>query len=267
MNEFGIDSLQLAAGQPMTQAMVDDIAFAIQKNGRSSKGPESIGSSAYFNQTFLTYDYFEQNVRIMHENNKPIGAYFFSYAWDYNSAYYEATLECDALRVLTYQPDWPVFIDWETASRNAVAAHGYAITSQRLQDIVHGWAQGCRDKGFIPGFYMGAAIARDDLGATAVQNLRAENIYFWEAHYDVATPYVVPYDIWQYYAGPDHTGTIWHGVKTDFNKIGDDRMWNIGPVPPTPPTPPVPASTIPIWLQLYMKQRGDNSNGKHTILL
>lgn len=263
MNEFGIDSLQLAGDRPMTQAMVNAIAYAIQKNGVSSKGPEAIGSSSYYNQTFTTYNYFEQNVQIMHQNNKPIGAYFFSYAWDYNSAYYEATLECDALRVLTYQPDWPVFIDWETASRNAVAAHGYAITSQRLQDIVHGWAQGCRDKGYVPGFYMGAAIARDDLGSSAVQSLRAEGIYFWEAHYRVTTPYVVPYDIWQY----NDNQTWIDGTIVDYNTIGDDRMWNIGPVPPTPPTPPVPASTIPIWLQLYMKQRGDNSNGKHTILL
>lgn len=253
MNEFGIDSLQLANGQPLTQAMVDDIAYIIQKNGFSSSGPDDIGTAAYFNQTFTTYTYWEQNIQIMQQNNKPIGAYFFSYAWDYASAYYEAELECGGLAACTYQPDWPVFIDWETASKNAVIAHGYPVTSAMLSDIVHGWADGCRAHGYIPGFYTGAAIARDDFGATLIQQLRSENIYFWEAHYGVATPWIVPYDIWQY-----EDNEIWHGVYyVDYNKIGDDRMWNIGPGP---------GSNVPTWLKIYLSKRGDNS-GKCALLL
>ena len=249
MNEFGIDSLSLADFMPLTQAMVDQIAYMIQKNGTSSAGPADIGTAAYFNQTMRTHTYFEQNVQLMKQNNKPIGAYFFSFAWDYASAKYEAELECDHLSSLSQQPDWPVFIDWETASRNAVASKGYAITSARLSDIVHGWADGCRGKGYLPGFYTGAAIARDDFGSTLIQSLRAEGIYFWEAHYGVAQPYIVPYDIWQY-----EDNESWNGTIVDYNKIGDDRMWQIG------------GSSIPLWLKLYLGNRGD-TRGKRTILL
>ena len=265
MNEIGIDSLSLSQYMPLTQAMVDQIAFMIQKSGFSSAGASQVGSSAYFNQTMTTYQYFEQNVQLMHQNSKPIGAYFFSYAWDYNSAYYEATLECDSLDALTYKPDWPIFLDWEQAARDALVAHGFPITSSRLESIVHGWRDGCVAKGYPAGFYTGAAIARDDFGAGLIQSLRSEGIYFWEAHYKVQTPYIVPYDVWQYYAGESNWGDPWMGTVVDWNKIGDDRMWNISPVPPTPPTPPSP-STIPIWLKIKMAQ-GGSSNGKCTILL
>ena len=262
MNEIGIDSLSLAQYMPLTQAMVNQIAFMIQKNGFSSLGGDYVGNPAYFHQTFTTYDYFEQNVQLMQQNNKPIGAYFFSFAWDYASAKYEAELECDALNSLTYKPDWPVFIDWEQVSRNAVVSHGFPITSSRMVDIVHGWADGCTAKGYKAGFYTSGAIARDDFGASAIQSLRAEGIYFWEAHYKVQTPYIVPYDVWQYYAGESNYGDPWMGTVVDWNKIGDDRMWNITPTPPTPPSP----SSIPIWLKIKMAQGGSN-NGKCTILL
>ena len=232
MNEIGIDSLSLAAYMPLTQAMVDQISFMIQKNGYSSLGASAVGTQAYFNQTFTTYNYFQQNVQLMQQNSKPIGAYFFSYAWDYNSAYYEATLECGAIDGYTYKPDWPIFLDWEQAARNALVNKGFSITSSRLVDIVHGWADGCTAKGYRAGFYTGAANARDDFGSSAIQSLRNEGIYFWM------------------------------GTVVDWNKIGDDRMWNISPTPPSPPSP----STIPIWLKIKMAQGGSN-NGKCTILL
>lgn len=251
MNEIGIDSLSLAQYIPLTQAMVDQIAYMIQKNGYSSAGGSEVGQQSYFHQTFTTYNYFEQNVQLMQQNGKPIGAYFFSFAWDYASAKYEAELECDALNAGAYKPDWPVFIDWEQVSRDAVVAAGFPITSARLSDIVHGWADGCRGKGFIPGFYTGAAIARDDFGNALIQSLRSEGIYFWEAHYTTAPqPYVVPYDIWQY----DDNDTWIDGAVVDWNRIGDDRMWQIG------------GSSIPVWLKLYLANRGD-THGKRTLLL
>lgn len=251
MNEIGIDSLSLANYIPLTQAMVDQIAYMIQKNGYSSAGGSEVGQPSYFHQTFTTYTYFEQNVQLMQQNNKPIGAYFFSFAWDYASAKYEAELECDALNAGTYKPDWPVFLDWEQVSRDAVVAAGFPITSARLSDIVHGWADGCRGKDFLPGFYTGAAIARDDFGNTLIQSLRAEGIYFWEAHYTTAPqPWITPYDIWQY----DDNDTWIDGAVVDWNRIGDDRMWEIG------------GSHIPVWLKLYLANRGER-NGKCTILL
>lgn len=251
MNEIGIDSLSLADYMPLTQAMVDQIEYMIQKSGVSSGGPADVGTAAYFNQTFRTYTYFEQNVQLMQQNNKPIGAYFFSFAWDYASGKYEAELTCDNLNLLTYKPDWPVFLDWEQVSRNAVVAAGFPITSARLSDIVHGWADGCRSKGYIPGFYTGAAIARDDFGNSLIQSLRAEGIYFWEAHYTTAPqPWVTPYDIWQY----DDNDTWIDGAVVDWNRIGDDRMWDIT------------GKGIPVWLKLYIANRGDQ-RAKRTILL
>lgn len=258
MNEIGIDSLSLAAYMPLTQAMVDQIAFMIQKSGTSSAGPQQVGQQSYFQQTMSTNAYFEQNVQLMQQNGKPIGAYFFSFAWDYASAKYEAELECDHLNALQYKPDWPVFIDWEAVSRNAVVAAGFPITQQRMLDIFHGWKDGCTGKGYVPGFYSSAAILRDDLGNSNVQMLRSEGMYCWEAHYDVQQPWVLPVDIWQYDAGPEHTGASWMGTVVDWNKVMDDRIWNIGPGP---------SSGIPIWLLLKIAERNRGDKRGCTILL
>lgn len=263
MNEIGIDSLSLAAYMPLTQAMVDQIAFMIQKSGTSSAGGAQVGTDAYFHQTMSTNQYFEQNVQLMQQNGKPIGAYFFSFAWDYASAKYEAELECDHLNALQHKPDWPVFCDWEAVSRDAVVAAGFPITSQRMLDIFHGWKDGCVGKGYYPGFYSSAAILRDDLGSSNVQTLRNEGMYCWEAHYKVQQPWILPVDVWQYYAGPRDVGDEWMGTVVDWNKVMDDRIWNLGPGPGPGPGPS--PSTIPIWLKLKMAR--SDQNAKCTILL
>lgn len=264
MNEIGIDSLSLADFMPLTQPMVDQIAFMIQKSGTSSSRLSDIGQPSYFHQTFRKHAYFEQNVQLMHQNNKPIGAYFFSFAWDYASGYYEAKLTCQNLNDLTYKPDWPIFLDWEQGSYNGLVSAGITPTAQRVHDAVDGWVAGCRDMGYEAGFYTGGALARDLFGNSWIQTKRSQGVYFWEAHYtSAALPMVMPCDIWQYNAGDDNFGAHWMGTVVDWDKIMDDRIW--GTAPPTPPSP-VDPSAIPIWLKIKMAKGGSN-NGKCTILL
>lgn len=258
MNEFGIDSLSLAQYMPLTQAMVDQIQYMIQKSGISSGGGPDIGTPAYFNQTMTTFQYFEQNVQLMQQNNKPIGAYFFSYAWDYASGKYEAELMCDSISQLAHRPDWPIFMDWEQDSYDKIRQYYATPTASMVHDAVAGWIDGCRGRGYLPGFYTGGALARDLFGNSWIQQQRAAGLYFWEAHYTTAPqPMVTPCDIWQYDAGPNNTGVSWMGTVVDFNRIMDDRMWNIGPGP---------SGGIPIWLKIKLAQGGDK-RGKHTILL
>jgi hypothetical protein len=76
----------------------------------------------------------------------------------------------------------------------------------------------------------------------------------------VQQPWVLPVDIWQYYAGESDYGDEWMGTVVDWNKVMDDRIWNIGPGPG-----PGPSSAIPIWLKLKMAR--SDQNAKCTILL
>lgn len=262
MNEFGIDSLQYSAGQQITQAEVNQISFLILKSGISSAGVPQMTTPAYFNQTMTTFSFFEPSVVLMHQNNKPIGAYFFSYAWNRASAEYEATIMCDSMDLLGNKPDWPLFLDWEKTGATQMAYygayegcvyHGITPTSSMVQDISDGWKAVVESRGYHAGLYTSGSLASGLWGNTYLQNKRAQGLYYWEATW-AANP-MLSCDIWQS-AGDQQ----WNGVTVDYDYVRDDRMWNIGPTPPTPP------STIPIWLKIYLAQRGEN-NGKRTILL
>ena len=175
MNEFGIDSLQLSAGQLITQAQVDQIDFLILKSGISSAGVPQMLTPAYFQQTMSTYQYFEPSVRLMRQNNKPTGAYFFSYAWNRASAEYEATIMCDSMDALTDKPDWPLFIDWESTGSTQMAYfgayealiyHGITPTAAIVQDVSDGWKSVVESRGYRAGLYTSGSLARDLWGNT-----------------------------------------------------------------------------------------------------
>ena len=256
MNEFGIDSLQYSAGQQITQAEVEQIAFLILKSGVSSAGVPQMLTPAYFQQTMSTFQYFEPSVRLMRQNNKPTGAYFFSYAWNRASAEYEATIMCDSMDALTDKPDWPLFIDWESTGSQQMATfgayeallyHGITPTAQIVQDVTDGWKSVVESRGYKAGLYTSGSLASSLWGNTYIQAARANGLYYWEAAWGAST--YLTCDLWQY-AGDQQ----WNGVTVDYNRVMDDRIWSGGG-----------SSNIPIWLMFRMA-RGEN-NAKRTILL
>ena len=257
MNEFGIDSLQYSAGQQITQAEVEQIAFLILKSGVSSAGVPQMLTPAYFQQTMSTFQYFEPSVRLMRQNNKPTGAYFFSYAWNRASAEYEATIMCDSMDALTDRPDWPLFIDWESTGSQQMATfgayeallyHGITPTAQIVQDVTDGWKSVVESRGYKAGLYTSGSLASSLWGNTYIQAARANGLYYWEAAWGAST--YLTCDLWQY-AGDQQ----WNGVTVDYNRVMDDRIWSGGGG----------SSNIPIWLMFKMA-RSDN-NAKRTILL
>lgn len=263
MNEFGIDSLQFSAGQQITQSQVDQIEYIILKSGLSSAGVPQMLTPAYFSQTMSTFQFFEPTVRLMKQNNKPIGAYFFSYAWNRASAEYEAQIMCDSMDALTDKPDWPLFIDWESTGSSQMASygayealiyHGITPTAAIVQDVAAGWKSVVESRGYHAGLYTSGSLARDLFGSSFIQQQRSAGLYYWEAAWGVSQPFL-SCDVWQY-AGDQS----WNGVTVDFNRVMDDRIWNLGPGPG-----PGPSSSIPIWLKLKMAR--SDQNAKCTILL
>lgn len=263
MNEFGIDSLELSRYTMINQTMINQIDYLILKSGISSAGVPQMFTPQYFTQTMDTFANFEPSVRLMRQNGKPTGAYFFSYAWDRSSAEYEATIMCDSIDALTDKPDWPLFIDWESTGDSSTIAkmgayealqyHGVTPTSQIVQDVVDGWMSVVQSRGYKAGLYTGGYIGSALAGSSFIQSRRSSGLYYWEASWPPATRPYVTCDIWQY-----NGDQYWNGIVVDYDRIMDDRIWHDSPIPPTP-------SSIPIWLKMKMA-KGSGKSG-NTILL
>lgn len=257
MNEYGVDSLQLSAGQLITQSQVDLITFLILKAGVYSSVPSDVNTSAFFNQTFTTFPYVIPSIQLMKSNNKPTGVYFFSYAWSYLAAQYEATLACDAMDNWSDKPDFPIFIDWErtgyydyrAGAYEALSMAGITPTSTIVHDVVDAWMTVMTNRGYIPGLYTGGSLAETLFGNSWLQTKRSQGLYYWEAAYNNVGP-MHNCDIWQ----KSDSGNLL-GVVVDDDYIKDDRIWNI-----------TPSSNIPLWLKVYIANRGER-NAKCTILL
>lgn len=256
MNEFGIDSLSLSQFMAATPAMIADIDFAILKWGTSSAGPAQVNTPAYFNQTMATGAYVVQNVQAIQGAGKPVGDYFFSYAWNAASAEYEAQITCEHLLSLSVQPDFPVFLDWESTgywdyrmgAYEALISAGITPTSAIVQEACDAWTAKVQSYGFRAGLYTSSSLATGLFTDAYLQDRRTNrNLFYWEATW--APSNVLACDVWQY-AGDQ----AWHGTVVDYNKILDDRIWAGG------------GSSIPIWLKLYLAKRGDQ-HGKRAVFL
>ncbi len=259
MNEYGVDSLQLSAGQLITQAQIDLIEYLILKAGVYSSVPSDVNTPGFFNQTFTTFQYVVPSIQLMKQSNKPTGVYFFSYAWSAQAAAYEAQLACDALDTWSEKPDFPIFLDWESTGNTsppsamgayeALIAAGITPTAQIVHDVTEAWMTTLQSRGYIPGLYTGGSLAGDLFGNSFLQAKRAQGLYFWEAAYNPVGP-MHDCDIWQY----SDSGNLL-GVVVDENRIRDDRIWDIHPV-----------HGLPIWLKIFIANRGENKNGC-TVLL
>lgn len=264
MNEYGVDSLQLSAGQLITQAQIDLISFLILKAGVYSSLPSDVNTSRFWNQTFTTFQYVQPSIRLMKDSGKPTGVFFFSYAWSYAAAEYEARLACDAMDQWTEHCDWPIFIDWESTGRyspagaqgayEALVTAGITPTASIGHDVVTAWMTVLRQRGYIPGLYTGGDLGRNLFGESWIQQKRQEGLYYWEAAYNNTGP-MQACDIWQ----KSDRGDLL-GVRVDDDYVRDDRIWNIGPGPG-------PSSGIPIWLLLKIAERNRGDKRGCTILL
>ena len=246
MNEFGVDT---SFANYLTQEAVDDIEFFIHRIG--TLGTLYSGTSAYYNKTLNPDAACLPNIQLVQNtNNKPAGVYFFSYAWNNQSAEVEADKVCDILDAWGFNPHLGVYLDWEntgsgTGSYENLINIGITPTSALLQGFFKAWCDRVRSRGYQPGFYTSEYIASNFLTNTWIQQQRQQNNWFWLAQWYVAVP-SLDCDIWQY-----DDDEPFHGIVVDYDKCMDDRVLKHG---------------IPIWLKLYIAQRGEQ-NAKCTILL
>lgn len=253
MNEFGVDT---AFANYLTQAAVDDIEYGIFR--LTDLGASGSGSSAYYNKTFTPDAACLPNMQIVQNNNKPAGMYFFSHAWNYESAAFEARLCCDQLDAWGFRPRLGVFLDFErlgqtgrTGGYENLIYLGITPTPAVMQSIVTGWCDTIRARGYKAGFYMNGDPIRATTDAWIQQarfNASLGSPYFWLAQWASQNDWDC--DIWQYRADQ-----AFHGINVDYNRVLNERVLSGG------------GGAIPIWLMLKIAQQRSDRSGKCTILL
>lgn len=252
MNEFGVDT---AYANYLTQTGVDNLSFGIFR--LTDLGYVGSGTSAYYSKSNPPDDACLPNMQIVQNSNKPAGMYFFSHAWDAQSAAFEANYCCDQLDAWNFNPRLGVYMDFERLGstgriggyENLVYINGGTPSAALMQSIVSSWCSTILSRGYRPGFYMNADpinALTDSWIQTNRFNANLGSPLFWVAEWYVQQP-DWDCDIWQY-----DDDEPYYGINVDFNRCLNDRIFS--------------GAGLPIWLKIFLGNRGD-THAKRTVLL
>lgn len=253
MNEIGIDT---AFANYVTQQTLENISFGIFRLTDLLAGTS--GTNAYYSRHEDPDEACLPNMQLLQNNGKPAGMYFFSHAWNAQSAAFEANYCCDQLDAWGFRPQLGIFMDFERLGasgrvggfENLVYLNGGWPSAALVQSIFSSWFNTVTGRGYKAGLYVNA----DPINAATnawIQSSRFDGTlgspYLWVAQWEISTP-SWDCDIWQY----DHDLT-YYGTWVDMDRCMNDRIFQGG------------SSALPVWLKLYLA-RGDK-NGKCTVLL
>lgn len=260
--QYGIDSVQLAWYQTITAAELAEIDFHICRIG--TRGWGDMGSSAWYSRSFSVDAYCLSNIQATQAAGKPMGVYVFSYAWDATSALREANDVCDVLDSWGVSLEMPIFLDWESTGRppNGPGTGsyekfedylGYTITTAELETIFETFYQRCQQRGRRAGMYFNGWFYNALLPQAWIETQRALGNYWWMAYWTggVTPPYDC--DVWQYLGDQFYIGNITTAYRVDQNYLINPAVISGG-------------STIPLWLKIYLANRGE-THGKCTVFL
>ena len=253
--QYGIDSAQLAWYQTISAAELAEIDFQICRIG--SMGQLYMGQSSWYNKTFTPDSYCLSNIQATQAAGKLMGVYIFSYAWNAASAIKEANVVCDTLDSWGVSLELPIFLDWESTGNSAGSYEsfqnyiGHTVTTAELEAIFEAFHQRCQQRGRRGGMYFNGWFYNYLLPSAWINSQRAAGNYFWLAQWQNTPDPPYDCDIWQYAGDKYYIGNVSTNYPVDQNYLIN---------------PAIVGSQIPIWLKLYLAQRGER-NGKRTVLL
>ena len=264
---YGIDSAQLAWNQVITAAELAQIDFHICRIG--SNGYVDMGSSSWYNKPFTPDAYCHANIQATQAAGKPMGVYFFSYAWNAAGAIHEANLICDTLDTWGVSLELPIFLDWESTGRDPNTHIGYGsyekyqdtfgqtIPTATLQTIFTSFYNRCQQRGRRAGMYFNGWFYNSLLSSSWINAQRSSGNYWWMAYWTGGSTPPYDCDVWQYLGEQYYIGNITTTYRVDQNYLINPNVISGGGGG---------SSNIPIWLKIYLAKRGDQ-NGKCTVLL
>ena len=255
--QYGIDSAQLAWYQTITAAELAEIDFHICRIG--TRTSINMGTSAWYNNTFDVDSYCLSNIQATQAAGKPMGVYVFSYAWDNASAIREANDVCDVLDSWGVSLELPIFLDWESTGRPPGTGSyeryqdvfGTPVTTAILQGIFTSFYNRCQQRGRRAGMYFNGWFVNYLLPSAWINSQRAAGNYFWLAQWQNTPDPPYACDVWQYAGDKYYIGNVSTNYPVDQNYLIN---------------PDIVRGKLPIWLKIYLANRGGN-NGKCTVLL
>lgn len=253
--QYGIDSAQLAWYQTITAAELAEIDFHICRLG--SRGQLYMGQASWYNKTFTPDSYCLSNIQATQAAGKPMGVFYFSYAWDSSSAIQEANDLCDTLDSWGVSLELPVFLDWESTgtpigSYESFQTYiGHTVTTAELETIFQSFHQRCINRGRRAGMYFNGWFVNYILPSAWINSQRAAGNYFWLAQWQNTPDPPYDCDIWQYAGDKYYIGNVTTNYRVDQNYLIN---------------PDIIGKELPIWLKIYLGNRGDK-NGKCALLL
>lgn len=129
----------------------------------------------------------------------PIGAYWFSYAYNVKQANDEANYICDIVQ--NYRIEYPIIFDYEYDSENYARNKGYNITPDLMSEMANTFLERVKSRGYTPMLYTNPDYI----------NRGFKSIYkkypLWLAQWNTNKPQI-DCDIWQY----SSSGAI-NGIK------------------------------------------------------
>lgn len=168
-----------------------------------------------------------RNIQGFEGTGKPIGVYWFSYAYTVDQARTEAARCLDLVR--NHNIQLPIFFDWEYDSYTYATKQGVYPTKSLITAMIDAFCSVIKSAGYEAGFYFNEDYRKNYID---VDYLGAK-YHTWYARYaNIQTP---SYDIWQYSSDGSIIGI---SGKVDMNYLINEALLSTNTTEPTPePTP------------------------------
>ena len=171
---------------------------------------------------------FQKNVQGCKANGIPFGVYFYSYAWDTDSAFEEAQWVLQVLAKAGVSPSdlsLPLYFDMENTDDSGqpagIDANGeyHSIASSALGDIAYAFCTTVKNAGYTPGVY-----ANLNWWKTYLTSPVFDAWSRWVAQWNSSCSYDGKYDYWQCSSAGSIPG-ISGAVDINFAYTDAERVW------------------------------------------
>ena len=187
---------------------------------------------------------FYQNIKGARDAGLKIGIYWFSYATSVEKAKAEAQKCIEVISEFKENITYPVFFDYEYASRDYAEKQGVTVTKELATEMANTFINTIKSAGYVTGIY-----TNKDFGNKYFSEDVINSNNLWVAQYASKNTYGRAYDMWQYtengsIAGVsgkvdlNYTCLIPKGVNINIgeNNSGNDNNGNNNESKPSIPT-------------------------------
>ena len=136
---------------------------------------------------------FYQNIEGAREAGLKIGIYWFSYATSVENAKIEAQKCLEVISDYKESITYPVFFDYEYASRDYAEKQGVTVTKELATEMANTFINTIKSAGYVTGLY-----TNKDFGNKYFSEDVINSNNLWVAQYASKNTYGRAYDMWQY---------------------------------------------------------------------